>query len=548
MKLVWHIVKKDFRRLWGPLALWTLLLIAKGEVGVRALASDGGEERVFYFSLCENTLVVLGVIVNLLLVAALVQEDALVGTGMFWVTRPISGGRLLAAKLLGAALMFGVLPVVAAVRWWLVCGYGLPEMEQATVGIADGQIVTVGSALVLAALTKNISQFLAWVVGLSVGVVGWIAWLGPNFPWPQREVSWGVSETREVLMVALVVIGGAVVITHQFVTRRLVRTRLLAEVVVGLIAVASMLPWDFSRRWIGAPYNPARAEGISVEVTRVKLEPTATVEIAFRGVPDGFGVRVNAAQKWRWPDGTIAWAQKDSLTGSWPGRAEWRALGLPGDRSGAVARAYAAAGPRGAQDADGITAVLPLFLSPEKVARLQTEPAVYTGELQVGLVRPEIEFELPLRAGERRATPGFSVRIGQSKWVDGEWKATVVESRPSFARDGFWRSHLGALFGLRSAPSAAFALVNREKGEAVKLWRSGGERMQVGGQELRWDGLHGQVPREAEAENAETAPRWLGGATLAVMRYREEARFDREIRLERFPTSSAAEKAKDQSP
>ncbi len=548
MKLAWHIVKKDFRRLWGPLALWTLLLIAKGEVGVSALASEGGEERVFYFSLCENTLVVLEVIVNLLLVAALVQEDVVVGTGMFWATRPISGGRLLAAKLLGAALMFGVLPVVVAVRWWMVCGYGPPEMARAALAIADAQLVTVGVALLLAVMTKNINEFLGWAMGLAVGGVLWFLWLAPRWSWLRSEVSWGVSETREVLVFVLMGIGAATVIAHQFLTRRLARTRLIVAMVALVVAAVSQGRWDFSRLWLRAPYSAVLAEGVSVEAERLNFEKSPAVEFVFRGVPERYGMRLKAAQTWRWPDETTAAAQSDSLTGPWPGWAEWQALGLPGGHTGAAA-IYEAAGPQGATGGDRTMVRLPLFIGPEKVSRLQAEPAAYTAEMHVALERPGLEFELPARTTWERRLAGFYVRMGESKWVDGEWRATVLESRPSFARYGRWRPHLAALFGLRGITALSFALVNREKGEAIKVWRrGGGGRLHVGGQELTWDVLRGPVPREAEAENPEASPRWLDGATIAVMRYREEARFDREIKVERFPTLNTATPSKDKSP
>jgi indole-3-glycerol phosphate synthase len=44
-------------------------------------------------------------VLAVLLVAQLVQEDGLIGEEAMWLTRPIGPGRLLAAKLLGAAVM-----------------------------------------------------------------------------------------------------------------------------------------------------------------------------------------------------------------------------------------------------------------------------------------------------------------------------------------------------------------------------------------------------------------------------------------------------------
>src|SRR5262249_55528045 len=98
MNLTWHIVKKDLRALRWPIGVWFLCVVGKLGVGV-ALLNARGDEGITWFNqmdLLAKTLAV-GELLSFVLAAALVQEDLMVGTTAFWMTRPISGGRLLRA-------------------------------------------------------------------------------------------------------------------------------------------------------------------------------------------------------------------------------------------------------------------------------------------------------------------------------------------------------------------------------------------------------------------------------------------------------------------
>ena len=548
MRLVWHIVKKDFRRLGIPLGLWTLLLIAKGEVGVRALSSGGANtDRLLYFQEAEYMLVLLDAIVNVLLVATLVQEDTLVGTGAFWVTRPIGGGRLLAAKLLGAALMFGGLPLLVALRWWVACGYGAAEMGRAALALADVQVVTVFGAMVLAALTTNINQFFGWALGLGAIAVASGFSLALIAEATHVEITRGIRETRDVMLVVLVAVGGVLVIAVQFFTRRREWALLGVKVAAGLIVVGFAGAWDWSSRWARAPQTSALATEITLAVENVKLEPEGAMDFVLRGVPEDLDVKASADHVWQWSDGTKAAARSGWRLGSWPGAAEWRSLGLSaGNASEEMARAYVTSGPEGASQRDGWLVPMKFFLWPEKAERLQTERASYTGELHGVLLRPKLESELSLRAGDWRGGTSYRVRIDQVEWSEGELRLMLAESQPAWTTYGRHRPSIATMMENVTAPGTAFALVNRARGEAVKLW-SGGRRAEtllVGTQELGWRPVRGSVPRTEEEKQSGERPAWLEGATLAVVRYQEEARFDREVKMEKFggPTEGSVAK------
>src|SRR5882724_1199119 len=169
MKLTWHIVKKDFQRLWVPLALWSLLLAAKVAIGWTMLEGSSvtlgwsaNAEQMWLnrMTLYSNLLIALDILVNYVLAGVLIHEDALLGTQLFWRTRPISGARLLGAKLLGAALMFGAVPVLVWLPWWLHCSYGRAQIASAVIEVLFWQMLITLPALLMAALTDQFGRFL----------------------------------------------------------------------------------------------------------------------------------------------------------------------------------------------------------------------------------------------------------------------------------------------------------------------------------------------------------------------------------------------------
>ncbi len=549
MKLVWHIVKKDFRRLAVPLALWAVLLVARGEVGAHLLRGQGLDPgRLFFYWWTASTMLLwLDTVVCVVLVASLVHEDTLVGTGIGWATRPISGGRLLAAKLLGAVLMFGVLPMLVAVRWWLVCGYGAAEMARAALAIADAQFVTVFGALLLAVLTKNMNHFLAWLLGFGLASIAWVFVLSRVVKGLEVELTRGANETRVVFFLALVSIGGALTIAVQFLTRQREQALRVVAVTVGLLAIIFISGGDFSGRWAHAPRSSLLAHGITVAVENPRIERQGAMDFVVRGVPENRGVMASAEHVWRWSDGAIAAASSGVSTGSWPGNAKGRFTGPhDGNIDEWMMQALVAYVPKDGEVPDASIVPVKFLLWADKAARLRTEPASYTGELHVAFLRPTLEFELPVREGEQRKHAGASVRIERAAWSEGQWRVTLVESRPAGLNDGRARLSVATLVANETQPATGFVLVNRARGEAVKLAPGGmpPAKLVIGTQELSWLTWQCELPGEKSADQPDAPPAWLQGATLVVVRYPEAARFDREVKIKNFgaPAEGAAAK------
>src|SRR4051812_44622104 len=102
MKLTWHLVRKDFRRHRWALLFWAMLYVAQVGLGFTMLHVDNpGLELSNRLQWGNWLLVFLQFATGYFLVMQFVQEDELAGTRMFWLTRPVSTRRLLAAKTLG---------------------------------------------------------------------------------------------------------------------------------------------------------------------------------------------------------------------------------------------------------------------------------------------------------------------------------------------------------------------------------------------------------------------------------------------------------------
>jgi hypothetical protein len=528
------MVRKDFVRLWGPLVLWALLLAARDQIGVAALAGDGaGTDRFFYLNLGEATLRWVALVVNVLLVAALVQEDPVAVANGFWVTRPLSGARLLGAKLLGAALMFGALPAVVALRWWWVCGYGVAEMAQAAGALLAIQAKVTLGAFALAALTRNLNQFIAWGLGLVVarvlGGVGMASVIEAVHP----PLSRGADETKTV---ALAVLGGgsaAAVLAIQYVTRRKERALAVAALAAAIMALVDVRGWDFSAMWTSAPRTSAHSGQVKLAFDHGDLTGTGgTINLLVRGLPEWAEVRVAADHVWQWPAGTtvVAWSRAESSP--WNRGAEWRALGLT---DGAAMRTYGEGkGLDGGAGGEAPVVPLRFFLWPEANQMIRQAPAVHAATVHVGLWQPERVADLPLRAGEEWRWAGQRVKIIAQAWKDEECRVSVVESSPVFGWNAEWQPILSLPPGSEREMPTSYALVNRARGEAVKLWPAQTKSLLVGSQRLTWTLMTHVVRREA-TDPEDGPPRWLEGATLAVLRYHETERFDREMKDELTP-------------
>jgi len=106
-------------------------------------------------------------------VSLLIHEEALVGDRQFWVTRPYSRGRLLAAKALFIVVFLDLPLLLAGFAILAIAGFQpldyLPEFLWMQVGFAA---VLVLPPLALASVTRNFVQFVLTILGAIACLIG----------------------------------------------------------------------------------------------------------------------------------------------------------------------------------------------------------------------------------------------------------------------------------------------------------------------------------------------------------------------------------------
>lgn len=298
MNLIWHIVRKDFRRLRLPLALWLVLLL-----GISVWAAGQSFtmwESMYFSSLAFGALV--QVLLTYVLGAWLVMEDNLSGTQAFWQTRPVSGARLLAAKGLGALLMLGILPVVVLTPVWLWCGFAPQEWAASATEILliHGGITVV--AFALAAVSATTNHFILMSVAAALAVPVCLAYAQGAFG--QDASSPGLVDSRAWVIVILAVTVPVVALVHQFLTRRPSISLLILIAGLALLPVVRLVwPWDFvtARRQAALVETKEVAPSVRFEYagrrdwTDANGARHVRVDGVITGVPRGTSVRLDSA-------------------------------------------------------------------------------------------------------------------------------------------------------------------------------------------------------------------------------------------------------------
>ncbi len=227
-----HLIGYDLRALRLPLAIWGAILLAQAIVLVIGPSPDS-----FQVGPINSSLVIVGIRIGftITLAALIVQRDALVGTTVFWRTRPISRWRLGTSKVVSAGLSlvaapclltFGVLIALGLRPTGAALGAGIVAAEQA---------VAVLLAFAVAALTANLTQLaLAWMLGVALVFALWTGLVGMLRPSPlwSAVVNWSPGA-----FMILLVVGTVVVVAHQFLTLRRSRSAGLAA---GLFLMATV--------------------------------------------------------------------------------------------------------------------------------------------------------------------------------------------------------------------------------------------------------------------------------------------------------------------
>lgn len=257
MSVAWHIVRKDLVRLRWVLVLWVVLLIAG--LGLPVIQANLNYDNYFPFWIAAVVLVA-GFLPLLAfgLVMGLLHDDPVAEIDAFWITRPVSGGQLLAAKLF-ALLLFAVLPVLVTLPFWRSHDYSWPQVGWATLQTLRNHFFLIALALPVAVISANGSKF---VMHLILGISGFLVLtllLGIGDAQNARDAVPGLLHSKAWVFASLWLAAGLIVTLNQFLRRRTRRSLqvLVAALVLGLL-VMRWWPWAFVAPM--PPISPVMAE------------------------------------------------------------------------------------------------------------------------------------------------------------------------------------------------------------------------------------------------------------------------------------------------
>lgn len=333
MNLTWHLVRKDLRQFRWPIVGWTGLIGAKLLIGFILLSSGIVDLRAFeWLGLLAQGLSALEYS-GLVLVIMVVQADPLTGSNAFWLGRPISGARLLRAKLLVLGVVFLVLPVLLTLPWWLWCGYGPTLIAWAAIETALPHLAVLLVGLAAGLLTSSLLQSLAAMLGAAVvlGILGGFIEYHSQSPEPA---------SRLVLGCAIAVASLALVCWLQFNSRRTRRS--LALVAATLCILATVSHWgprsgqadqalERSSRAIHTLLPNREPGGLRFKFVEAFVDPILQfndrrrVEIVLdvEGLKEEEGLDSLWTEfSWRWPDGTCVY--NNGTATSISARKRWR--------------------------------------------------------------------------------------------------------------------------------------------------------------------------------------------------------------------------------
>lgn len=566
MKLIWHIVLKDLARLRRWLALWVTLYALQMGLGFALLYGDGADlDWPNWLQLASAALVLLQIVTGLIAVCRLVHEDRLVGTDVGWRTRPASPARLLAAKLVGAGLWFALLPVLVMVPWWLVCGFGWPELWRAALVAFGWQMVIVIPALWLASLTDTIGRFLLWLLVATVALITVVLTLATTTGSPADATA--LHLTRIWVALAIALLTGLGVTVHRFLTCRVTASVIISLVGLGAaILVLAFWPWA-GRSGPGVrPPDPTTAvptDAITMTLDRAEagtIKPRESrgdvlVHFAFAQVPPTAGiVGLRVRHSWTWPDGLVV-ARDDRFGTAWPFNGLppllGPALGLPEPRrdpeTEAWLRQVQSVRPRGHPPlamsdlrVRWVRTILPASI----MQRITLERPSYAARVEAVQTRVDSLLEFPLADRSVHRSEAQTLRLTDVQPVGMDRvEMTSVMTTPAWQAGS--RQSLNRLIGawhvdpnnspFEFTPADTPVLVNRSTGEICLPNGRGRSVAQICGVNVSWSRMRALAPKVRRGDAwVMRDPDWFGTVKLCIVRARGVARLSREIQTDHF--------------
>ena len=257
LRFVWHIFKKDARRLWWMIAL-TLALLGRlvHFDSLRVYATPGSE---------EGWLNILLPLAWSFLIALAMLEDPAESDTPFWATVPCKWPSLLAAKAVFVAIVIHVPYLVACAV--ILQSRGFPPAEYLTV-LFSRQLVLLAittASVGLAAVVRNVTQFMALAILLATAITA------PYMGWDRDGAN--IAHIRHILAFTVAALAACWIAIAQYARRNTFLSRQLGIGVILIVAAIWYLPQQRFYGLQSALYPPPTTAGeLSVHLAD-RLEP-----------------------------------------------------------------------------------------------------------------------------------------------------------------------------------------------------------------------------------------------------------------------------------
>lgn len=585
MKLIWHIIKKDFAHDRWALLLWAGLFVVQVGLGLAGLhQGPADKDLIIKLQLASAVVIILQVVMGYILVARLVHTDAIIGTELFWITRPIARRRLLFAKGLGALLIFGLLPVALFLPWWLYNDFTARDILWAAVETLGWQLLLIAPAFLVASLTDDLGRVLLWTLLLVIGLMIWFVLLQSinlNIRLSPDSAA-GVIVTRWTLSCFMVLVGATLIAVHHYLTRHFVRSVVLIFLGLGVLAMVSRAwQWDFSRTLAGIsrpePVPPVgMVEGMTIQSSRAWVAGRAArsqekvsslrVRLNVEGLPPETSVLADdVLQTWRWPQSPDFKRTNQFGMARFPAEVFLRrALSLPKPvQDPESARWYQAVREREVARREkfnaervsrGLSPIPYSTMAPAKpddfsllvyavlpdgvIAKMKTEPPAYTARIEGSITQPVIVAELPLRVGARASNDAQTFRLVHllplpQKKLEAT-AAMIISTAPSIRKSGLW---ITGEFGRRVDQLFRWHWfdVNHTTGDLSRVNETRLGEARIGSVTIKWQQM--SVHPFTVIRNGEEVikdPEWREHTKLVFLAEKAVARFTREVHADRL--------------
>lgn len=276
-----YLFKKDFLRLRILLFVWFLLILIQSTLGISGmnLAVNNIEFQMFFPLLTKLINFLQGMMI-IVIVPLFIQDDSLVGTNAFWVTRPISRKGLLFTKACFALTLLILPPFIAEFFVLYANGVTAHHILLAVPEILIEKLAFIIPFFILSVLTPKFSRYaligiIIFAVFVVIGILHYI--LSMFFPIyskfvykflynfdlyknPTLELSTKVAED------IYIIVFGSILIAHQFLTRYTARTvRWLVIAYLVMFSVTRLWHWDFLKEVPVAESSAAMSYSINID-------------------------------------------------------------------------------------------------------------------------------------------------------------------------------------------------------------------------------------------------------------------------------------------